>query len=61
VCNITKSESVQRRFTKRIPSVSHLSYSERLEFSGLESLEYRRLIVDLTMMYKIVHNLVDDD
>jgi len=30
-----------------------LSYSERLEFLGLESLEYRRLIA------KIVHNLVD--
>jgi len=48
---ITKIESVQRRFTKRrpIPSVglSHLSYSDRLEFLGLESLEYRRLIADL--------------
>jgi len=61
VYNITKIESVQRRFTKRIPSVSHLSHSERHEFLGLESLECRRLIADLTMMYKIVHNLVDDD
>jgi len=61
VYNITKIESVQRRFTKRIPSVSHLSYSEQLEFLGLESLEYRRLIADLTMLYKIVHNLVDAD
>jgi len=34
-------------------------YSERLEFLGLEPLEYRRLIFDLIMMYKIVHNLVD--
>jgi len=59
VYNITKIKSVQRRFTKRIPSVSHLSYCERLEFLGLESLEYRRHIADLTMMYKIVHNLVD--
>jgi len=58
---ITKIETVQRRFTKRIPSVSHLSYSERLEFLGLEPLEYRRLIAGLTMMYKIVHNLVDVD
>jgi len=46
VYNITKIESVQRRFTKRFPSVSHLSYSERLEFLRLESLEYRRLIAD---------------
>jgi len=61
VYNITKIESVQRRFTKRILSVSHLLYSERFEFLGLESLEYRRLIADQTMMYKIVHNLVDVD
>jgi len=59
--NITKIESVQRRFTKRILSVSHLWYSERLEFLGSESLEYIRLVADLTMMYKIVHNMVDVD
>jgi len=56
---IAKIESVQRRFIKRIPYVSHLSYSERLEFLGLESLEYRRIIANLNMMYLIVHNLVD--
>jgi len=50
VYNITKIESVQRRYTKRIPSVSHLSYSERLEFFGLESHEYRRLFANQTMM-----------
>jgi len=61
VHNVTKIESVQRRFTKCIPFVSHLSYGERLEFLGLESLEYRRLIADLTMMYEIVHYLVDVD
>jgi Reverse transcriptase (RNA-dependent DNA polymerase)/Endonuclease-reverse transcriptase len=61
VCNIAKIERVQRRFTKRIASVSHLSYRNRLEFLGLDSLEYRRLIYDLVMMYKIVHNLVDVD
>jgi len=40
-------ESVQRRFTKFIPSVSHLPYSDRFEFLGLASLEYRRSIADL--------------
>jgi len=30
VRNVNKIESVQRRFTKRIPSVSHLSYRDRL-------------------------------
>ena len=61
IYNITKIESVQRRFTKRIPSVSQLSYRDRLAILGLDSLEYRRLITDLVMMYKIVHHLVDVD
>jgi hypothetical protein len=61
VGNINKIERVQRRFTKRIPCVSHLSYKQRLEFLGLDSLEYRRLICDLVTMYKIVHNLIDVD
>jgi len=38
-----------------------ISYSERHELLGLESLDYRRCIAGLTMMYKIVHNLVDVD
>jgi hypothetical protein len=61
VGNINKIERVQRRFTKRIPSVSSLSYNDRLKALGLDSLEYRRLRYDLVMMYKIVHKLVDLD
>jgi len=59
--SINKIERVQRRFTKRIPSVSHLSYIDRLKVLDLELLEYRRLKSDLIMMFKIVHNLVDVD
>jgi len=51
VFNITKIESIQRRFAKRIPYASHLSYSDRDEILGLESLEHIRLIAYLTMMY----------
>jgi len=61
VGSINKIERVQRRFTKRIPSVSSLSYNDRLKALGLDSLEYRRLRYDLVMMYKIVHKLVDLD
>ena len=61
VGNITSIENVQRRFTKKISAVSHLSYSDRLRVLGLESLEYRRLKFDTIMFYKIVHNLVDVD
>jgi len=36
-------ESVQRRFTKRLPGYNSLAYSERLKRSNLLSLELRRL------------------
>ena len=58
---IRKLESVQRRFTKRIYSMSDMSYEDRLTALGLETLEYRRLKFDLVMIFKIVHNLVDLD
>ena len=61
VGNITSIENVQRRFTKRISAVSHLSYSDRLRVLGLESLEYRRLKFDIIMLYKIVYNRIDVD
>jgi ribonuclease P/MRP protein subunit RPP40 len=54
---IDSIEAVQRRFTKRIPSLSSLSYSERLASINLESLELRRLRFDLIMYYKIINNL----
>lgn len=50
-------ENVQRKFTKRINSISHLSYPERLSILNLESLELRRLKTDLIMYYKIINNL----
>jgi len=59
--NITKIENIQRRFTKRINCMSNLSYEQRLNALGLQSLEYRRLFCDLVTMYKIVHNLFDID
>ena len=52
-------ESVQRRFTKRIPGCRNLSYPERLKLCNLESLELRRLKSDLVFVYKLIHNLVD--
>ena len=46
-------------FTKRIPCLRHLTYDERLSSSKLESLMHRRLYLDLVLLYKIVHGLVD--
>jgi hypothetical protein len=54
---IDKLETVQRRFTKRISPIAHLSYQERLAALNLEPLEIRRLRFDLIQYYKILHNL----
>ena len=52
-------EKVQRRFTKRLTGLRNLSYSERLCYLKTETLESRRLKMDLTMIFKILHNYVD--
>jgi len=54
---ILRIEKVQRRFTKWIPSLYKLSYSERLAMLNLEPLELRRLRFDLIEYYKILHNV----
>ena len=47
-------ENVQRKFTKRIPSLSNLSYTDRLTSLSLDSLEHRRLKFDLINYFKIL-------
>ena len=57
-------EKVQRTFTRRVFHRAHLQeipYPERLIFLGLENLEYRRSVRDLTFLFKAVHNLVSFD
>ena len=51
-------ERVQRRFTKRLYGLCSLSYVERLNVLGAETLELRRLKCDLLMVFKIIHKLV---
>ena len=50
-------ENVQRRATKFVTSIKHLSYQERLKKLGLPSLEYRRERADLIEVYKIMNNI----
>ncbi|XP_069108320.1 uncharacterized protein [Argopecten irradians] len=50
-------ENVQRRATKRIPSIQNLSYSERIKKLGLPSLEYRRNRADVIQVYKILNKI----
>ena len=47
-------EAVQRRVTRRIPSIRFLSYPERLAVLNMDSLELRRRVADLSLVYKLV-------
>ena len=55
LCNVM--ERVQRRFSRMIPELKALSYTERLSRLNLWSLEERRVRADLLEVYKIVHGL----
>ena len=62
--DIAMIENVQKRFTriafsKVYPGSDKPSYQERRKIFNLESLEYRRLFLDLCLCYQIVHNLTD--
>jgi len=50
-------ESVQREFTKRMTSLSSVSYSKRLSILNLQALELRLLHSDITDYYKILNSL----
>jgi len=52
-------ESVQRRFTKRLPGMEKLTYRQRLRILELDSLELRRVRADLLFTYKLVFGLID--
>ena len=61
ISEIIKLESVQRLFTRKLISCSNLSYNDRLAFCDLLSLEKRRLVADLVLLYKIIHKQVSVD
>jgi len=50
---INQVESVQRRFTKRLPGFQELPHDERYALLGLAQPELRRLCADLILCYKI--------
>ena len=52
-------EKVQRRATKLLGKIKHLSYGDRLRTLNLPSLKFRRLRGDLIQTYKIINNIND--
>ena len=59
--DIYNVERVQRSFTKRLPGLWNLSYTERLMRLNLDSLESRRVKADLVLLFKVIHGFVDID
>ena len=60
--HIRSLEDVQRYYTRRICrrcSIPYTSYLDRLYKLDIRALEYRRLETDITMVYKLIHNLID--
>ena len=52
-------ESVQRRWTREITAVQHLSYTERLKSVGLYSIHGRMLRVEIIKIWKCFHAEVE--
>jgi hypothetical protein len=50
-------ENVQRRATKLVKHIQHLSYSDRSRYLGLPSLQYRRLRSDMVETFRIINNI----
>ena len=56
--DITRIESVQRVFTKRLLEYEGPTYTERLTKASLRTLELLRLRSDLVLCYKILNGLI---
>jgi len=58
ITRINTLERVQKYFTKRLYGMEDLNYTDRLSIINIESLEMRRLKLDIYLYYKILHNIV---
>ena len=54
---VIQIENVQRRATKLVKNIQHLSYSDRTRYLGLPSLQYRRLRSDMVEKFRIINNI----
>ena len=54
-------EKVQRRATKIVPSLKHLTYAERLKELNIPTLSYRRIRGDMIETFKIMTGKYDKE
>ena len=47
----------KKEATKLIKNIQHKTYTQRLKYLGLPSLQYRRLRADMIETYKILNNI----
>jgi len=59
--DIKEIEKVQKRATKLIINLKHMSYTDRLLHLSLPTLKYRRLQGDMIEVFKITHGIYDSD
>ena len=57
--HIRMIENVQRRATRILSTLRHLSYCERLQELNLPTLLYRRRRTDLMQVFKIIKDIAD--
>ena len=55
---INRIERVQRMSTKRIRSISHMTYDKRLAYLNLHRLECKRLYLDMLFLGKLTFNII---
>ena len=60
VKHIESIEGVQRKATKMIPDLKHLSYPERFKKLKLPTMAYRRARGDMIEVFKIVAQIYDN-
>ena len=52
--DVQEIEKIQRRATKLISNISHLSYPDRLRYLKMDSLTFRRRRCDMIQVYRII-------
>ena len=57
---INTIENLQRRASKQVPGISHLSYKDRVISLSLPSLQYRCYRGDMIELYKLFHHSYDE-